>query len=149
MKDSISPILIRKEFDQPAKVVWEALTDIDLMRKWYFDNIPDFKPEIGFKTRFAISNEGRTFTHLWEVTEVIPFQKISYNWKFKEYPGDSFIIFELEEKGSHTILTLREEISSAFPDDIPEFKRESAVEGWNYFIGERLTNFLKISKTNG
>jgi len=28
------------------------------------------------------------------------------------------------------------------PDDIPEFKRESGVEGWTYLLKERLAGFL-------
>jgi len=30
-----------------------------------------------------------------------------------------------------------------FPDDIPEFKRESGVEGWNYLIKKSLKAFLE------
>ncbi len=149
MKVSEPPIIVRQQFNQPAKVVWKAITDINQMQKWFFDNILDFKPEVGFKTSFAVSNEGRTFTHLWEVTEVIPLKKIKYNWKYAEYSGDSFVIFELEDHGEQTTLTLTTEITEDFPNDIPEFKRESCIGGWNYFIGESLNNFLKGSKTNG
>ncbi len=30
-----------------------------------------------------------------------------------------------------------------FPDNIPEFKRESDVAGWNYFIKDSLKEFLE------
>ena len=30
-----------------------------------------------------------------------------------------------------------------FPDDIPEFKRESDVEGWTFFISKSLKEFLE------
>jgi len=37
---------------------------------------------------------------------------------------------------------LSTEISESFPLDIPEFKRESCVEGWTYFIKKRLKEYL-------
>ena len=41
--------------------VWEAITEIDQMRQWYFDNIPAFEPRTGFETRFNVSSQGRDF----------------------------------------------------------------------------------------
>ena len=61
MKTSDDPIIITELFDSPAESVWNALTDIGQMRKWYFENIPAFKPEIGFKTEFNIKSEERNF----------------------------------------------------------------------------------------
>jgi len=128
--------------------VWAALTDVDLMRQWFFDNIVSFKPEVGFTTEFVVYNEGRNFTHLWKITEVISNQKIVYNWKYKEYPGDSFVTFELFEDDNDVTLTLSTKVVENFPDDIPEFKRESGINGWNYFIKERLKQFLEENKIN-
>ncbi len=42
------------------------------MRKWYFENIPAFKPEVGFETQFNVQSEERNFLHKWKVTEVQP-----------------------------------------------------------------------------
>jgi len=64
------PIIVTQLFNASMEQVWEALTDVDQMRQWYFDAIPDFKPEASFQTRFLITNEGRNFTHNWLITEV-------------------------------------------------------------------------------
>ena len=64
--------------------------------------------------------------------------KVCYN----EYPGDSFVKFELNEKAGSTLLRLSTEVKADFPDDIPEFKRKSGVQGWNYFIGKQLKAYL-------
>lgn len=30
-----------------------------------------------------------------------------------------------------------------FPEGVPEFKRESGLQGWNFFIVQRLKNYLE------
>ena len=112
------------------------------MHKWFFNNIPDFQPTIGFKTSFPVSNEGRTFTHLWTITDLIPNKLITYNWKYEEYSGDSFVTFEIIEEDNKVFVKLTAKVTEDFPQDIPEFKRESAVGGWNYFIGESLKEYV-------
>ena len=59
-----------------------------------FENIPEFETHVGFKTQFLIENEGRKFTHLWEVMEVIPNQKIAYNWTYDEYEGEGLVFLK-------------------------------------------------------
>ena len=143
MKKSASPILVTQDFQTSITVLWAALTDIQEMRKWYFDNIPDFQSKVGFKTQFPIHNEGRTFTHLWEVTEVVPNESITYRWHYKEYTGDSTVTFTLTEMGEQIRLNLTLTILEDFPDNIPEFKIESGVAGWNYFIKKQLKSYLE------
>ena len=97
MKSTDAPIIIEVTFSASVDKVWEAITMLDQMKQWYFPNIGSFKPEIGFETRFAVNSGDRVFTHLWKITEVILRQKLSYSWKYAEYPGDSMVFFELRE----------------------------------------------------
>ena len=145
MKMGDPPINVEQVFTVPPEKVWSAITEIDQMRQWFFDNIPEFKAEIGFETRFTVNSGKSDFVHLWKITEVIPLKRITYNWKYEDYLGDSFVNFALSEhhKGQ-TTLTLTVEIVEDFPQDIPEFKRESGVAGWNYFIAERLRAYLEV-----
>lgn len=145
MKITDKPVVVEQVFKNPVIKVWQAITEIGQMRQWFFENIPDFKPEIGFNTQFEVQVEDRTFTHLWKVTEVVLLKKITYNWKYKEYPGDSFVIFELLEGNEKVKVRLTTKVIEDFPDHIPEFLRESCVQGWHYFIQERLTDYLKKS----
>ena len=143
MRIDEEPVIVEETFNVPAAKVWEAITDHSQMIQWYFDNIPNFKPEIGFETQFIIENEGRTFPHLWKVTEAVPNKRITYTWRFEGYPGDSYVTFDLSEESGQTKLKLTVTVLEDFPDDIPEFRRESCVGGWNYFINNRLKEFLK------
>lgn len=143
MKTTEAPIIIEELFNVHAKKVWDAITDIHKMRQWFFENIEDFKPEIGFKTQFNVQSENRNFIHLWTITEVEPFKKITYNWKYKNFEGDSLVHFELFDVKNKTLLRLTTQIIEDFSTNISEFKRESCIGGWNYFIKQNLKNFLE------
>lgn len=137
-----NPIIVEQEFNQPKETVWKAITEFDQMIQWFFENIPDFKPEIGFNTRFNVNAGERSFLHLWEILEVVPEKRIVYDWRYKDYEGRGVVTFELSEKGGQTTLKLTNEGLESFPDDIPEFTRESCLGGWNYFIKNRLKVYL-------
>ena len=138
-----TPIIVEQTFEVSVSGIWNAITDIHQMKCWYFDNIPDFKPVVGFKTAFDVQSETRNFHHIWTITEVIPLKKIVYKWQFSAYEGESFSHFEIEELGTQTKLTLTAIVTKNFSDKIPEFKRESCLDGWNYFIKDRLKNYIK------
>ncbi len=142
MRKTDQPIIVEQSFNATKEQLWGALTDLKQMHKWYFPNIPAFKPIVGFETSFPISHEGRNFTHLWKVTEVIPNKKISYNWKHQEWPGDGYVTFEILAKDNHRIVRLFNKVTEDFPQDIPEFTRESGVGGWNYLIKESLKKYM-------
>lgn len=143
MKASDNPVVVEQSFNTTPEKIWQAITEHDEMIQWYFDNIPEFKAEVGFKTQFNIHNEGRDFLHLWNVIEVEPLKKISYGWKFEGYKGDSFVTFEIFDKGETTKIRLTATVTEDFDDNIPEFKRESCIGGWQYFIQQRLKEFLE------
>jgi uncharacterized protein YndB with AHSA1/START domain len=144
--DNQEPIRIEININGNIDKVWEALTNVTQMRQWYFENIPDFKPEEGFETKFKVKSGERTFTHIWKITEVIPYKKISYTWKFEEYPGEGLSIFELTTENNTTHLKLESQVLTPYPKDIPEFKRESGEAGWDYLINKNLVEFLQKSK---
>ena len=143
MKKTDQPIIIEETYTTSLATLWNALTTHSLMVQWYFDNIPNFIPQVGFTTSFATPNEDRTFTHLWEITEVVPQKRISYNWQYDEHEGDSFITFELVPLADKVMLRVIVTVLADFPDNIPEFETESCRMGWQYFLGLRLKEFLK------
>ena len=143
MKTTDPAITAVQVFNQDVSRVWKAITEVAEMREWFFDNIPTFEAKVGFHTQFEVVSDNRTFTHLWEVVEVIPLRRLKYAWRYQEYQGDSFVTFELSEINNQTLLTLTTEIVEDFPESIPEFKAESCQAGWDYFIKQRLKDYLE------
>lgn len=142
MKATDKPIIVTEEFTCSRTAVWQAITEIAHMRKWYFENIPDFKAQVGFEVQFDVRSENRNFRHLWKIIEVVPGEKICYQWRYKEYPGDGTVEFALSGDERHARLILTNRVTEDFPQDIPEFKRESAVAGWTYLIKQCLPEYL-------
>ncbi len=144
------PIIITHSYPScTSEQLWHALTNISEMKQWYFEAIPDFKPEVGFYTSFLLTNEGRDFTHQFKVLEVVEGQMIKYTFNFAEYDGDGYVQFDLKPSADECTLTLTSVVTKPYPSDIPEFKRESGVAGWNYFLKDRLDDYMqqKIEKS--
>ena len=41
------PIVVEQSFTVTPETVWRAITKPNLMRLWYFEQIEDFRPEVG------------------------------------------------------------------------------------------------------
>lgn len=137
------PIVVEQTFNAPIAVVWKAITDKGQMRQWFFEQMTEFKPEIGFKTQFTVRCEDKAYPHLWKVTDVVPQKRISYEWRYGGYPGDSSVTWELSEVPDGTKLRLTHAGHETFPQDDPNFSRESCQAGWEYFLDQRLKAFLE------
>ena len=136
-------IMVEQHFDLPAERIWKAITDHSEMTGWFFENIPEFEAKVGFYTEFNIHHEGRDFLHQWKILEVIPEKRIVYDWRYEQYEGVGRVEFELINVINGTNLRVSNYGLHTFPQDIPEFSAESCRRGWNYFIKDRLVNYLK------
>ena len=81
-------VVIERTFNASAARVWKAITDVEEMRRWYFD-LKAFKPEVGFEFEFIFEHEGVRYDHRCKITEVIPQKKIAYTWRYKGHEGNS------------------------------------------------------------
>lgn len=135
-------IIVEKNIEFSKETVWNAITQIDQMKQWFFEQIESFEPIVGFKTSFDVKSGVRIFRHIWKISEVIPQNIIVYSWKYEGYEGDSFVTFELQLNNSETNLKIINKIVEDFSADIPEFQRDSCVAGWEYFL-DRLNSYLQ------
>jgi uncharacterized protein YndB with AHSA1/START domain len=139
-------VLLERLLDAPVSSVWQAITDKDEMKKWYFD-LPEFKAEVGFKFQFVGCKENGEdsveYVHLCEVTEVIPEKRLTYSWCYDGYSGISFVTFELFEADEKTLLRLSHKGIESFPKENPDFAIHNFEEGWSQIIGRSLIDFLK------
>lgn len=143
MKQPAEPVIVEQDFEASIGEVWNAITQLDRMRQWFFPNIPSFEANVGFRTAFDIQSGERNFRHLWRIMEVVPEKLIKYHWSYDEYPGEGMVTFEISSKDNLTRLRLTNEGLETFPDDIPEFSRESCESGWKFILGRNLKEFLE------
>ena len=134
-------VVVERTFNAPVARVWNALTDVEEMRAWYFD-LKEFKPEVGFQFEFTVEHEGVKYHHLCEVTEVAPQKKLAYTWRYKGQPGDSLVTFEFSAKGDKTRLKLTHEGLETFPKTAA-YARKNFETGWTQIIGSSLKQFVE------
>ena len=139
--ETADAVIVERTLNAPVTRVWEALTDVDRMREWYFD-LKAFKPEVGFEFDFVVEHEGNSYHHLCRVTEVVLQKKIAYTWRYKGEPGDSLVTIELFPESDMTRLRLRHEGLETFPKT-PAYARKNFEAGWTAIIGTELKKFLE------
>lgn len=144
MEKNDPPLIVEQTYNTSIDKVWAAITEVEQMREWYFKDIPEFAPKVGFQTEFDVKAPSRIFRHLWTIIEAEPLHRISYKWHYADCPGLAYVTFELTDLGEgNTRCRLINSVVESFPDTYPEFKRESAQGGWEYFLWEALMNFLE------
>lgn len=98
-------------FTQPPEVVWEYLTNADLLAQWlmptYFKLVAGHRFQFKAKPKVRFGFDGNIYC---EVLEIIPHKKLVYSWKgglSKESPSlDSTVIWTLTPADEGTILQL-------------------------------------------
>lgn len=139
-----APIIIERTFHLPAKKVWEAISNRDQMKQWYFD-LEAFIPEKGFSFSFMGGPDGRQYKHLCTITDAVTEKKLSYSWRYEGYEGNSEVTFELFPEEGGTKLRLTHTGLGSFPPN-PDFARQNFVDGWTYIILTSLPGYLEAEK---
>ena len=139
------PFVIERTFDAPVKKVWDAITNKDQMKEWYFD-LAEFKPEVGFEFQFEAGKDNKKFLHLCRITEVIPQKKLAHSWKYDGQAAETYVTWELFDEGDKTRLKLTHEGLERIAQYGPDFAKENFVAGWTSIVGRSLKDFLEKEK---
>lgn len=137
-----SPIIVEETLKAPVNKVWKVLTDIHEMEQWYFE-IDEFEPEVGFVFTFYGGSEEEKYLHICKIKEIIPNARLSYSWQYEGLDGSSLVIFDLTQSGNDTLLRLTHEGVETFPQNKPDFRRNSFEKGWNDIIRIYLKEYVE------
>ncbi len=142
--------VIQRTYTAPIEKVWKAITDVKDLRTWSFDMLDDFKPVVGFETRFDVKKGDNIYPHIWKVVEAVPGRKISFEWRYGGFPGNSVVTFELYPAGEKTRLVLiHRGLKTFLPDRHPELSKGNFAEGWTALIGKNLRDFFEAATSKG
>lgn len=135
-----SPLIKEFHYYVPIAKVWETLIDKDKMKEWYFPQLQQFEPVVGYK--FQFDDEGSSYHKEWIVTKVVAGKTLAHSWAYKGYPGSSEVVFDLFAEGNNTTLRVTQTGLESFPNH-PHFKRERFDWGWNNLLGQNLKHLLE------
>ncbi|HEY7076064.1 MAG TPA: SRPBCC family protein [Solirubrobacteraceae bacterium] len=104
-------ILIEREFAAPAHLVWRAVTEPDLVRRWWHANRAEVTEceidlRVGGQWRYAGRTPGgEEFAFYGEFLEIVPHEKIVQTETFAPFPDDaSTNTMTLTERDGTTLL---------------------------------------------
>lgn len=142
------PVKMERIFKLPARNVWDALTDNEQMKKWYFDFKGNFKTEVGHVFEWeAGPPNGKKWLHRGKILEVETGKKLVHSWEFPGYEGEAKLTWELEETPEkETKLNLRFDFIKPFDPKVETLRRKNFAEGWKQFMNFELEEFLSKQK---
>jgi uncharacterized protein YndB with AHSA1/START domain len=88
-------ILIEREFAAPARLVWRAVTEPELVRRWWHANcsemtVCEIDLRVGGKWRYAgRTPSGEEFAFYGEFLELVPHERIVQTETFAPFPDDA------------------------------------------------------------
>ena len=136
------PIVVQQTLHSTPERVWQALTQVQQMRQWYFPEIQNFEAIPQSRSRFTVDVEGQAFVHEWQVSAAQPHQLLAYTWAYRGYPGVSSVQWKLASAGDQTHLTLTH-TDAHLHTGHDLFSRENGVVGWHWLVQVSLVNYLK------
>jgi uncharacterized protein YndB with AHSA1/START domain len=137
-----TPFVIETTLNAPSERVWQALTNKEKMKQWYF-TMQEFRPEVGFEFTFEGGIKEKTYVHRCRILEVMPGNKLRHTWTYDGYPGSSIVTIELFPEGEKTKIKLTHEGLETFRTNGPDFPFESFAKGWTHIIGKSLIEYLE------
>jgi uncharacterized protein YndB with AHSA1/START domain len=137
------PVQVVQTVKAPIDTVWQALTQKEQMKQWYFD-LAEFQPRVGFKFQFMGGTEENQYLHLCEITEAEPNRKLVHSWRYDGYEGNTLVTFELVPVTEHqTRVILTHAGLETFPESNPDFAKKNFEAGWKHIIGVSLPAYLE------
>ena len=104
-------ILIEREFAAPAHLVWRAVTEPELVRRWWHAGRGEMTAceidlRVGGSWRYAMRPEnGEEFAFYGQFLEIVPTERIVQTETFAPFPDDaSTNTMTLTERGGVTVL---------------------------------------------
>ena len=140
------PIIVQECFNISPAAIWQAITEKEQMKQWYFD-IPDFDPRINSSFNFYEHGNDKKFHHQCVIKEIMPTKLLQHTWTYPDKSkGASLVTWEIIPIGHFTLVQLTHDGVESFSDGGSDFLRENYVAGWNEIIGKSLRSYLYNNK---
>lgn len=135
-------VKVEAVFDATKSQVWEALTNTEIMKVWYFD-ISNFKLAVGTEFSFY-EGEKKEYLHEGEILKVEQNKVLKHTWKHpQQSKGSSILTWEIEETGDNKVkVSLSHEGLESFADGGPTFAPANYEMGWDAIVKTNLRNYL-------
>jgi uncharacterized protein YndB with AHSA1/START domain len=141
----INILKIDKEFKAPIEKVWQAITNRDEMKNWYFTFDENFRLEIGQEFDWSSPDEnGKIWVHKGKMLEIVENKKLVHTWEYPGYSGSSTLTWQLIALDAKTTkLTLNHEFIIPFDSNIAALNISNFEAGWDSIVNGSLKGYLE------
>jgi len=138
----MSIVKVSSNFETSKQKVWEAITNPEKMKVWYFE-MSNFILEIGNVFSFY-ETDGRAFFHECKILNFEENKMLKYTWTHpQQSKGSSIVTWSIEELESGKVeVTLTHEGLDSFADVGEKFAPANYEMGWNALVKTSLRNYL-------
>ncbi|WP_298394510.1 SRPBCC domain-containing protein [Flavobacterium sp.] len=138
----MSVISTKSVFESTKEKVWDAITNPQTMKIWYFD-ISDFNLTIGNQFSFYESDR-KEYLHTGEILKVEQNKILQHTWNHPEQSkGSSTVTWTIVEIENNKVeVTLTHEGVESFADAGPNFTPANYQMGWDALVKTNLRNYL-------
>lgn len=138
----MSIIKVEAVFNATKSKVWEAITQPEIMKIWYFD-ISNFNLVIDNEFTFY-ETDGTAFFHKCKILNFEENKMLQHTWTHPEQSkGTSVVTWEIEEIDAEKVkVTLSHEGVESFGDGGVNFAPANYEMGWNALVKTSLRNYL-------
>ncbi|MFP3834179.1 SRPBCC family protein [Chryseobacterium sp. SIMBA_028] len=138
-----TPITVQYKINAPIEKVWNALTNQNEMKSWYFD-IQDFELKAGSIFNFYEPGGENKYHHQCEILEIVPNKKLMHTWAYPDFSElKTTVTWDLQPEDDGTLVKLIHENIENFKDLGDGFSRENFTGGWNSILGQSLKEYLE------
>jgi uncharacterized protein YndB with AHSA1/START domain len=105
-------IVLTRVFDAPRRLVWDAFTKPELLRRWFGPRgwslvVCEVDLRAGGSFRFVLrSPDGRDMGMRGVYREIVPPERLVHMESFDDYPDESQVTTVMVEQGGKTTLTV-------------------------------------------
>lgn len=108
-------VIIRRRFDAPARLVFEAFSTAEAIRRWFGPKgwsltLCEMDFRVGGRYRFAMTGPDGRQGPLFggEYLEIVPNRKLVYDDAFEDTPAEKIVVtITFDEEDARTLLTIR------------------------------------------
>ena len=135
-------IKVETVFNATESKVWQAITQPEVMKIWYFD-ISNFELKIDNEFSFY-EHEGKEFLHKCKILNFEENKMLQYTWAHPEQSkGSSIVTWEIEALDAEKVkVTLSHKGIASFADAGTNFTPANYEMGWNALVKTSLRNYL-------
>lgn len=128
-----STLMVKRVIDADPETLWEALTNQQIMQKWFFavgegwSATVENNPEVGGSYKIDMHSPKDTYSHEGVYKEIVPQEKIVFSWN-SQAVTDTVVTITLEEVDGGTEVKLVHEF---MPN---EEMKKNHTQGWTQIL---------------